>query len=110
MTRKDIVTVTAVLVEAQERLDLGEICRSFDVSAETLLDMVEEGLLDPSGSAPERWSFSAAELGRIRTALRLQEDLGVNTAGAGLALDLLDEVRRLRRRVRALERQLSEPL
>lgn len=110
MTRKDIVTVTAVVVEEQDRLGLEEICRSFDVSAEALLDMVAEGLLEPSGPAPERWSFSAAELGRIRTALRLQEDLGVNMAGAGLALELLDELRRLRRRVRALERQLSEPL
>lgn len=109
MTRKDIVTVTAVLVEEQERLELGELCRSFDVSPDTLRAMVEEGLLEPFGPAPERWSFSAAELGRIRTALRLQEDLGVNLAGAGLALDLLEEVQRLRRRVQALERHLSEP-
>ena len=40
--------------------------------------------------------FSAIELRRARTAMRLQRDLGVNLAGIALILDLLDEVDTLR--------------
>jgi chaperone modulatory protein CbpM len=36
-------------------------------------------------------------LARVQRALRLQHDFGVNLAGAALALDLLEEVERLRR-------------
>jgi chaperone modulatory protein CbpM len=38
----------------------------------------------------------------VRCALRLERDLGVNLAGAALALDLLDELNRLRARQRRL--------
>ncbi|MEE9157003.1 MAG: chaperone modulator CbpM, partial [Gammaproteobacteria bacterium] len=34
--------------------------------------------------------------------LRLQQDLGINLAGAALALDLLDELRKLRTRLKTL--------
>jgi len=37
---------------------------------------------------------------RVRCALRLESDLGVNLAGAALALDLLEELNRLRARQR----------
>jgi chaperone modulatory protein CbpM len=33
---------------------------------------------------------------RVQTAIRLQQDLGVNLAGAALALDLLEELQELR--------------
>jgi chaperone modulatory protein CbpM len=35
--------------------------------------------------------------------MRLQSDLGVNLAGAALALQLLDEIESLRAQVRAME-------
>lgn len=40
---------------------------------------------------------------RALVALRLQEDLGVNLAGAALALQLLEELETLRSRLRVLE-------
>jgi chaperone modulatory protein CbpM len=42
-------------------------------------------------------------LQRARVALRLQNDLDVNLAGAALALELLDELDELRARVQRLE-------
>jgi len=53
----------------------------------------------PEGTAPERWRFPGMQLRRARVAVRLQRDLGVNTAGAALALQLLDEIEALRARL-----------
>ena len=108
MTSKDIVSITAILLEEDQTLSLAEVCRACDVSANRLLAMIEEGLLEPRGSAPERWALPATQLRRVQVAVRLERDLGVNLAGAGLALDLLEEVRVLRARVRALERRFGE--
>lgn len=107
MTSKDIVSITAVLLEDEQSLTLSEVCRACELSADRLLAMIEEGLVEPRG-APERWRIPATQLRRIQVAVRLERDLGVNLAGAGVALDLLDEVRALRSRVRALERQLLD--
>jgi chaperone modulatory protein CbpM len=56
----------------------------------------EEGIAEPEGSSWEDWRFGARALKRSQLALRLQCDLRVNAAGAALALDLLEELARLR--------------
>ena len=50
--------------------------------------MVEQGVLEPSGKRGHHWCFPANSIRRTRIATRLQRDLGVNLAGAALALDL----------------------
>lgn len=93
--------------EFEFHLTLAELSRCCGVSAEKVLLLVSEGILDPQGRDERDWRFGAADLDRLRRALRLEQDLGVNTAGAALALQLLDESRRLRERVLALEALLS---
>jgi chaperone modulatory protein CbpM len=58
--------------------------------------LVQEGVVEPL-TARDEMAFSAAALYRIRKALRLQQDLGVNLAGAALALELIDDIDRLQR-------------
>lgn len=87
-------------------LSLSELCRSCGLAAEDVARMVEEGLLHPRGKPP-RWRFPATDLRRAHAAQRLQRDLGLNLAGAALALDLLDEMERMRARMRVLERLLG---
>ena len=89
-------------------LTLVEFCEACGVQTERLIEMVEEGLVEPHGPTPAAWRFDASALERARIGLRLQRDLDLNLAGAALALDLLDEVRLLRRRVALLEHQLFE--
>ena len=43
------------------------------------------------------WHFRGDTLPRARRALRLQRDLEINLAGVALAMDLMDEIDRLRR-------------
>ena len=61
---------------------------------------IHEGIVEPIGTDPHRWVFTGISVSRARLALRLRRDLGVNTAGAALALELLSELRTLRRAMR----------
>ena len=92
-----------------EEFTLGELARHAGIEAERILAMIDEGILEPLASRP-RWRFPADSLRRVTLVLRLQRDLGVNLAGAALALQLLEELHGLRRRVRALETLLFEDL
>ena len=55
------------------------------------------------GRDPARWRFHGVSIRRVRRAQRLERDLGVNTPGIALALELLEELEQLRSRVRHLE-------
>ena len=90
------------ILEEQTQLTLADLCRACAVHAERIIELVDIGLLEPRGREPARWRFSGASLQRARRALRLQRDIGVDLAGAALALELLDEIESLRARLRAL--------
>ena len=57
--------------------------------------LVHEGVLDPLGDTPDDWHFAGAALQRARRAVRLMRDLEINPPGVALALELIDEIRRL---------------
>ena len=105
MTSKD--TKKAVLVgtilEEEVVLSLGELCRASRLSAERVIELAEEGVVEPIGRRPESWQFRGVSLRRIRCAQRLKQDLGVNTAGVALVLDLLEELEELRTRLGRFE-------
>jgi chaperone modulatory protein CbpM len=105
MTRRDEKTTTLVgtILEEEVVLSLAEVCRASRLPAERVIEMAEEGVIEPVGRSPERWRFRGASLRRLRCAQRLQEDLGVNTAGIALVLDLMDELEQLRARLGRLE-------
>ena len=92
----------AIILEELTELTLAEVSRACAVDVECIVELVAEGLLAPRGREPHRWRFSGAHLRRATVALRLQRDLGVNLAGAALALQLLDEVEALRGRLHIL--------
>src|SRR3954471_21888525 len=77
---------------------VAEVCALLDAQARELIELVEHGVARPIAPArdPAAWAFDQVALARVRRALRLQRDLGVNAAGAALALELLDEIERLR--------------
>jgi chaperone modulatory protein CbpM len=93
---------SAIILEEQTDLTLSEVSQACAVRVETILELVDEGVLTPSGREPHRWRFTGTHLRRATVAIRLQRDLGVNLAGAALALELLDEVAALRARLRKM--------
>ena len=66
------------------------------VQTDFLIELVEEGVLTPNGEHPHEWRFDIQCLKQVRIVQSLQYDLGVNLAGAALALELLSEIRGLR--------------
>jgi len=94
--------VSVTILEEQTGLTLLEVCQACAVRADTIVELVDEGVVAPLGREPHRWRFTGLHLRRATVALRLQRDLGLNLAGAALALELLDEVEALRERLRIL--------
>ncbi|HAL38582.1 MAG TPA: MerR family transcriptional regulator [Polaromonas sp.] len=98
-----LALLTGYILEDQTELTLAEICRACAAQADMIMELVHEGVLAPEGGTPDHWRFTGIQLLRARVALRLQNDLGVNLAGAALALELLDELDSLRTRLQMLE-------
>lgn len=79
-----------------DSLTLEQICHACDVNIEWIISLVEESIIEPQGDTTAQWRFSGSSLRRVRFALRLEKDLGVNLPGIALALDLLDQIEALR--------------
>ncbi|WP_372827348.1 chaperone modulator CbpM [Polaromonas sp.] len=97
------IRLTGFVLEEQTGLTLVEVCRACAAEPDMVMALVEEGLVAPSGAAPAEWRFTGVHMHRARVAVRLQKDLGVNIAGAALALQLLEELDSLRARLQSLE-------
>jgi len=91
------------LLDEGAELSLAQLCRACELSEQEIVELVEEGVIDPTGSLPSSWRFHAVSLRRIRITRNLKRELGVNTSGAALALDLLEELEELRARLERLE-------
>ena len=96
---KEMIEISGTVMDENIRFTLVEICRLGKTNAECVIEMVEEGILEPEGLSVYDWSFDATALKRLQTALRLQRDLGVNLPGTALVLDLLEEMDHLRRQI-----------
>ncbi len=101
-SEKRLPQLAGIILDEQAQLTLAELTRACAVHVEFIIELVEEGVLDPVGREPEYWRFTGVHMRRARAAVRLQRDLGLNLAGAALALQLLDEVEALRARLRAI--------
>lgn len=81
------------------RLSLGQVSEACCVHTEFIVELVEEGIIDPIIAENSTWIFEGRCLKRIRTAQNLQKDLGLNLPGVAVALELLQEVELLRSRL-----------
>lgn len=84
-----------VILDTRTVLSFTEFCRACGVERQWIVEMVEEGVIEP---VPDRsdWQFHGEMLLRAQRAVRLVRDLGVNWPGAALALDLLEQLERQR--------------
>ncbi len=88
--------------EPSTDLTLVEVSRTCAVTTRFVIELVEEGVISPlQGREPEGWRFAGSQLRHVSVAARLQRDLGINLAGAALALQLLDELETLRAQISA---------
>lgn len=101
-TGNTLPQLTICILEEQTQLTLADLCRACAVHAERIIELVDVGVLEPVGRDPSHWRFHGTSLQRARMALRLQRDLGIDLAGAALALELMEQIESLRARLRAM--------
>jgi chaperone modulatory protein CbpM len=77
-------------------LSVDELSRLCAVDKTYIVELVEEGVLTVIEVEATEWRFRGAALRRARIALRLQRDLEINLPGVALALELMEELDRLR--------------
>lgn len=94
---------SGVVIDADTNLTLAQFCRVCSVHADYVIELVEEGVIQPFGEEVTQWYFPGFCIQRTRKARRLQADLGINLAGVAVILQLLDEVDYLSRRLKELE-------
>ena len=92
-------TLTGILLDERSEWSLSELSQACSSSTEWVIELVDEGVLDPTGNEYAHWRFSGISLQRARAARRLQYDLDINLAGVALALDLMEEIASLRERL-----------
>ena len=80
-----------------------ELCRFCNVNEAWVIELVEHGVLDPRGNSFEDWHFYGVNIVRAKKARRLQRDLGLNTPGIAMVLDLLEEREELMRELMKAE-------
>jgi len=95
--------LSGIVLDDETLLSLGELCHGCSRHAEWVVELVNEGILQPVGRDPAQWRFPGTSLQRARTAMRLQQDLEINLSGVALALDLMDEIESLRALVSRLK-------
>jgi DNA-binding transcriptional MerR regulator len=82
-------------------LDIQALAREAGVHPELVRRLVALGVLDPpAGGRTNRPVFPRDAAARVARAARLRRDLGLNYAGALLAVDLLDRIEQLEERLR----------
>jgi chaperone modulatory protein CbpM len=101
-TEKMLPQISGIILEELSELTLAELCRACAVQVDGIVELVNEGVIKPVGREPHRWRFTGSHMRRASVALRLQRDLGVNLAGAALALQLMDELDALRSHLKKL--------
>lgn len=103
MKKQSLTLISGELLEEEVEMNLAQLCRACGLSEAQIHELVDHGVIDPVGRKPDKWRFRGVSLRRLRLTQILQRDLGVNVAGAALALDLLEELEQLRARLRRFD-------
>ena len=103
------VVITGIVLDDNTTITFTEIRDRYNIRDEMLREMIEHGLVEPlSTAASDNSIFHLSALHRIESALHLHNDLGVNVAGAVLALDLLQQLDELQAELVILQKQLNQ--
>jgi chaperone modulatory protein CbpM len=89
--------------EVIEYLTITDLCRSCRLQADWVAELVEHGILEPTGADASSWQFESISIAKVWKVQRLQQDLGLNLPGIALVMSLVEEKARLQHRLDRLE-------
>ena len=98
MTTNDYISIHTGTIIEDSHMTLEQICQLCDTSSDWIFSLIQECIIEPEPFRLETpgLHFSGECLIRVRSALRLQRDLGINLEGVALILDLMAELSELR--------------
>ena len=79
-------------LKEQSQCTIVELSNHLNITVYTIIEWVEEGILEPHDYNSDDWVFSMDDIARAKRAARLQQDLSINTAGVALALELMQRI------------------
>ena len=88
-------------------LTLTEVTQSIRLSVDTVVTLVACGIVEPRGEQPNQWLFEPEMVALMQRACRLQRDLELDWPAVALAMDLIEDLQRLRNENQRLRRQLA---
>ena len=108
MKSQTLTVITGRILDEEPTLTLAELCINCQSPAETILKLVDYGIITPCeiesrAKSVQQWQFQRNDLVRADKALRLKKDLGINLAGVALVLELMDELNELRNQLNNLD-------
>ena len=102
----DKTELSGEILDEQVLFTLEELCVRCSLPKDEIILLVQEGVIEPAenkqGEDSKEWQFHWRSLTRIRTTQRLREDLGINLAGAALAIELLERIDQLEQQLKGL--------
>ena len=96
-------TVRGILLDEHVQYSLEEVCEVCSIQTDWVVELVEQGIIQPAGEDRRHWRFPGSSLHTALKARRLQQDLDLNLSGVALVLQLLEEIEQLRSRLGAIE-------
>lgn len=87
---------TYTVIDESSQYSMEELCELCRIHDDLVHEMINEGLLTPSGDSPKNWIFGGDSIQKAQVAIRLKNDLGVNIPGAALAIELMAQLRELK--------------
>jgi len=90
-----------------EYFSFEELCYATEMSSQTVIDIIDHGIVEPVGSDPDSWRFSMQMVSISKKAYRLHRDLEIDWSGIALAISLLEELDQLRDENRHLRKRLE---
>ncbi len=100
MTERDTNELSGPIFDETIEITIVELCEVCSIETKLVDEMINEGVLELTSGRSEKRRFPYSSVRRTRTAIHLQRDLGLNLAGAALALELLDRIENLRAQLR----------
>ncbi len=100
MTDRDTNELSGLIFDETTEITIVELREVCSIETKLVDEMINEGILESIGGQSEERRFHYGSVRRTRTVIHLQRDLGLNLAGAALALELLDRIENLKNQLR----------
>jgi chaperone modulatory protein CbpM len=90
-----------------QHFSIQELCKVTALPSQTIIEIVDQGIIDPEGSDPETWLFNMQMVSITKKACRLHDDLEIDWSRIALAISLLEELEQMRQENLQLKAQLN---